>query len=209
MTSVDRAFALVVLSSAPVDRPSPPPAKLAHDQIEACRRGDRSALEAVFRAQAEGLARLLARIVGPRGEVEDLLQDTFAAAITSFPSFRGEASVKTWLHRIAIHTAYQHLRKPRVRREVQLVVEDVRESIVSVSPEHLERTRALYAHLDALDAPKRIAFVLFAIEEHTVAEIAALMGASKAATKSRIFWARRALMKRMKGDPLFASRGGT
>jgi RNA polymerase sigma-70 factor (ECF subfamily) len=202
------AWELIVVSSAPVDRPTPPPAKLGDEQLEACRRGDRAALEAVFRAHAEPLARLLTRIVGPRADVEDLLQDTFAEAITAFRRFRGEASVKTWLHRIAIHVAHQHLRRPRHRREVALEDADAiaSEPTAALAPEQRELARSLYEHLDTLDAAKRIALVLYAVEGHTVDEIAALTGASKTATRSRIFWARRALMKRMRRDPAFGER---
>jgi RNA polymerase sigma-70 factor (ECF subfamily) len=170
--------------------------------VEACRRGDRAALEVVFRAHAEPLARLLTRLVGPAADVEDLLQDTFAAAIAAFARFRGEASVKTWLHRIAIHVAHQHLRRPRHRREVALPDPDavIHDPAPSSTPEARELAQRLYAHLDALSASRRIALVLYAIEERSVAEIAVLMGASKAATRSRIFWARRALMRRMRAD---------
>lgn len=201
------AWELIVLSSAPEDRAAPASTGISPAQIEACRRGDRAAMEAVFRAHAEGLARLLTRIVGPSTEIEDLLQDTFAAAIPAFRTFRGEASIKTWLYRIAIHVAHQHLRRPRHRREVELPDADAvaREPAPSMTPEARELAARLYRHLDALDAPKRIALVLYAIEEHSIDEIAVFMGASKAATRSRIFWARRALMRRMRRDPLFAA----
>jgi RNA polymerase sigma-70 factor (ECF subfamily) len=199
-----RALQLIVMASSREDRTTPVSVPAA-SQVEACRRGDRAALEAVFRAHAHGLARLLTRIVGPSIDVEDLLQDTFAAAITAFPAFRGEASVKTWLYRVAINTAHQHLRRPRHRREVELVDADAipRDA---VDPALGELGAKLYAHLDTIDAPKRIALVLYAIEEHTVDEIAALMGASRTAIRSRIFWARRALMKRMRRDPAFEDR---
>jgi RNA polymerase sigma-70 factor (ECF subfamily) len=177
-------------------------------QIEACRRGDRSALDAVFRSHAESLARLLTRIVGPTIDVEDLLQDTFAEAIRSFPSFRGEASIKTWLHRIAIHVAHQHLRRPRHRREV-VVAEPPDVAFDPATPELREVTRRLYEYLDGLDATKRVALVLYAIEGHTVDEIAVLMRATKTATRSRIFWARRSLLRQMRRDPLFVTRGAT
>lgn len=181
----------------------------AADLVEACRRGDRAALEAVFRAHAEPLARLLTRIVGPSIDVEDLLQDTFAAAIPAFRNFRGEAAIKTWLHRIAVHVAHQHLRRPRHRREVELPDPDAvaRDAGPTSTPELRELTRRLYRHLDAIDATKRIALVLYAIEEHTVDEIAVLMGASKAATRSRIFWARRALLRSLRRDPQLAEGG--
>jgi RNA polymerase sigma-70 factor (ECF subfamily) len=201
-----RNFAgLLVLATSPVgdsDRHTPTASPV--DQIEACRRGDRAALEAVFRAHAPGLSRLLTRIVGPTAEVEDLLQDTFANAITAFPSFRGEASVKTWLHRIAIHVAHQHLRRPRHRREVELPDADALVAEAQRSAESRELAARLYEHLDVLDATKRIALVLYVIEGHTIDEIAALMRAGKAATRSRIFWARRALLKRLRKDDAFA-----
>jgi RNA polymerase sigma-70 factor (ECF subfamily) len=200
VTALRGAFELVLLSSVPEDKGGAAPAAVPVDQIEACRRGDRQALDAVFRAHAESLARLLRRLIGPSAEVEDLLQETFAAAITAFPKFRGEASVKTWLHRIAVHVAHQYLRRPRHRREVELIDEP---RGTEESPERRELARRLYALLDDLDAKKRIALVLYVIEEHSIDEIAALMGASKAATRSRILWARRKLMKRMRKDPGF------
>jgi RNA polymerase sigma-70 factor (ECF subfamily) len=177
-------------------------------QLDACRRGDRGALDAVFRAHAQDLARVLVRIVGPGAHVEDLLQDTFAEAITAFQRFRGEASVKTWLTRIAIHVAHQHLRRPRHRREIA-VDEPPEQSIEPITAEALAMSKKLYALLDELDAERRIALVLYAIEEHTAEEIAALMGASVTATRARIFRARRALMKAMRKDPAFAPRGAT
>jgi RNA polymerase sigma-70 factor, ECF subfamily len=201
-------FELLVLSSIREDDRRGPAPAIETDPIAACRRGDRGALDAVFRAHALGLARLLTRILGPSADVEDLLQETFAAAIGAFPRFRGEASVKTWLHRIAIHVARQDLRRPRHRREVELADAGEHEATTELSPERRELARRLYAHLDAIDATKRIALVLYVIEEHTVDEIAALMGASRAATRSRILWARRKLMRRMRRDPVFADFGG-
>ena len=208
--SLDCAWKLVLLSEHRRTEPSAGGVDQVDqvDQIRACRRGDRTALEAVFRAHADALARLLTRIVGPTVDVEDLLQDTFAASITAFRTFRGEASIKTWLHRIAINVAHQHLRRPRHRREVALADAEVHDHAApALDPDQRELARRLYEHLDAIDATKRIALVLYVIEERAVDEIAALMGASVAATRSRILWARRALMKRMRRDPMFAERG--
>lgn len=188
----------------PTERPRDP-CEVERTLVDACRRGDRAALDAVFRAHAELLARLLTRIVGPSADLEDLLQDTFTAAIAAFPEFRGEAAVKTWLYRIAIHTAHQHLRRPRHRREVLDETGD--RAGDAAGPEQRERARRLYQHLDALDTDKRIALVLYAIEGYTPDEIAAYTGASTTAARSRIFWARRALLKRLRRDPMFGGGG--
>jgi DNA-directed RNA polymerase specialized sigma24 family protein len=60
----------------------------------------------------------------------------------------------------------------------------------------------LEQHLRALGPKKRIAFVLHVFEGMPLEEVAALMGAGLAATKSRVFWARRELMARAARDPL-------
>ena len=187
--------------------PAAPAPGVSADLIDGCRRGDRAALDEVLRAHAEGLERLLTRLVGPQAEVEDLLQDTFSAAITAFSRFRGEASVKTWLHRIAVNVAHNHLRSPRHR--ALPLDEDTRAT--DESPEDQvargELSTRLYAHLDKLDARKRIALVLHVVEDLPVADIAAVMGASEAATKSRLFFARRALLRRLRRDPALSKRG--
>jgi RNA polymerase sigma-70 factor (ECF subfamily) len=200
------ALELIVMSSDITDRSRRTPAAPGEsaELVAACRRGDRHALEQVFRTHAPDLARLLTRIVGPSVDVEDLLQDTFAAAVTAFASFRGEAAVRTWLHRIAIHVAHQHLRRPRHRREVAMPDEEP--AAPDASPERRELSARLYAHLDALDSAKRVALVLYVIEGYTVDEIAVLVGASKTATRSRIFWGRRALLRALQRDPAFADR---
>lgn len=200
----------LVLSSAPSERSTPAPLHFTPDVIDACRRGDRHALDLVFRARAEILERLLARLVGPQADVEDLLQEPFAAASQAFPRFRGEASVRTWLHRIAVHIARHHLRQPRRRRDVPLDERTVESTAAPAAeaPVSPDLARRLYEHLDALDPVKRIALVLYVIEERSIAEIAALMGASQAAMKSRLFWARRALLRRLRRDPRFTEQRG-
>jgi RNA polymerase sigma-70 factor (ECF subfamily) len=179
------------------------------DLIEACRQGDRRALEAVFSAHAPHLERLLARLVGPSLEVEDLVQSTFVAAIGAFPRFRGEAQVRTWLARIAIRIAQERLRRAEHRRRGDLP--GLEESAADPHAPHGAEERGLDArrkvarlheHLEMIAPKKRIAFVLHVFEGHALEDVAALTGASLTATKSRVFWARRELLKRAGRDPI-------
>jgi RNA polymerase sigma-70 factor (ECF subfamily) len=178
------------------------------DQIEACRKGDRRALQAVFLAHAPYLERLLGRVVGSALEVEDLLQSTFLAAIHAFPRFRGEAQVRTWLARIAIRTAQDRLRSAAHRRRG--AVSDLEETddpraLLAISESALDMRRGmsrLNVHLQAIAPKKRIAFVLHVFEGLPLEEVAALVGASVTATKSRVFFARRELLKRAQRDPV-------
>jgi len=59
----------------------------------------------------------------------------------------------------------------------------------------------IHAHLSAIGLERRIAFILHVVEGRPIAEIAQIVGASSVAVKSRIFWARRALMARVRRDP--------
>ncbi|HWZ87399.1 MAG TPA: RNA polymerase sigma factor [Polyangiaceae bacterium] len=175
------------------------------DLVARCVRGDRRALEAVLRAQSPALERLLMRLTGRRSEVEDLLQNTFIAAIRAFPGFRGEASVRSWLTRLAITTFQDHLRQPERRRRAQLVLisdQDALPDATQVDREADARRRLarLATHLDAIAPKKRVAFVLHVVEGYSLEEVATLMNASRTATKSRVFWARRELLGRVSRD---------
>lgn len=168
--------------------------------LDACRRQDRAALEHVFSVEAPKLERTLSRIVGSRADVEDLLQKTLVVAIRNFPMFRGEASVRTWLTSIAVRIARDHVRRPL--RVLALVhnPEDPRPN-PEASMDGRQRWDAFEKTLGKLDAKKRIAFVLHVIEGRSMEEVAALTGATRAATKSRVLFARRKLLKLMKNDP--------
>jgi RNA polymerase sigma-70 factor, ECF subfamily len=177
------------------------------DEIEACRRGDRRALQAVFLAHAPYLERVLGRIVGSSLEVEDLLQSTFLAAIHAFPRFRGEAQVRTWLARIAIRTAHDRLRSAAHRRRAHLPdLEDEPDPTEAIdgesSVDSKRRVHRLHHHLESIAPKKRVAFVLHVFEGMPIEEVAALTGASVTATKSRVFWARREMVRRAQRDPL-------
>jgi RNA polymerase sigma-70 factor (ECF subfamily) len=176
------------------------------DLVEACRQGDRAALQVVFTEHAQFLERLLVRVVGRVDEVEDLLQMTFLAAMRAFPGFRGEARVRTWLSRIAVRTAQEHLRRPeRTRRARISLVEEICAGDEPRAPDRSLETKRLlqrlYHHLDAIAPKKRVAFVLHVFEGYPVEQVAALVGASLTATKSRVFWARRELLARARRDP--------
>jgi RNA polymerase sigma-70 factor, ECF subfamily len=175
------------------------------DLIEACRKGDKHALQQVLLAHSPYLERLLCRVAGSL-ETEDLLQMTFIAAIRAFPGFRGEAQVRTWLARIAVRIAQERLHRPERKRRVPWEHMDEPEPrATNASAERVledkQRLERLRHHMDAIAPKKRVAFVLHVFEGHPLDEVAALTGASITAVKSRVFWARRELLKRALRDP--------
>jgi RNA polymerase sigma factor (sigma-70 family) len=187
----------------------PPEDPAERDLIEACRRGERQALERVFTSHAPYLERVLTRVAGRSLDVEDLLQSTLMAAIEAFPRFRGEAQVRTWLARIAVHIAQDRLRSAyqRRRNHVPDLEASAGQTDAPLPDRELDlrrRLQRLELHLTALGPKKRIAFVLHVFEGMPLEQVAALMGAGLAATKSRVFWARRELLRRARRDPLLA-----
>jgi RNA polymerase sigma-70 factor, ECF subfamily len=178
---------------------------------DACRAGDRDALDRFFRDHAGRVERVISRVVGPTPDLEDLVQATFIEAIRSFPAYRGEASMASWVTRIAIHVSYHHLRRG-VRRFVSLEVLPTAGDDRHVAPapdgelDTRRVTARLHALLDKIKPKKRVAFVLYAIEGYTVEEIAAYTGASATAVKSRLFFARRELQGLVKADPDLVER---
>lgn len=174
--------------------------------IEACRHGERAALSRVFRRESPFLERVLFRVVGPSSDLEDLLQQTLEHAIRAFPAFRGEASVRTWLTRIAVRTALHHLKHPAQRRRAALeVIEGGLSEVANSRPAHevdaRAKLRVLYEHLGKLDPKHHTAFVLYQVEGRSMEEVAALMDSGVSTTKSRVMWARRKLFARLAKDP--------
>ena len=175
------------------------------EEIAACRKGDRAALERVLRANVPAIEKLLARMIGPGADLEDLLQATLMATVAAFPRYRAEASVRTWMSRIAVNTVRQHLRRPERRRRVAL--ELVPDQHIDDAPDadraadHRAGLERLFHHLGKIGIKKRLAFVLHVVEGYPMDEVAALTDASVSATKSRVFWARRALLASARKDP--------
>jgi RNA polymerase sigma-70 factor (ECF subfamily) len=178
-----------------------PPAVTADDpaMVAGCRAGEASSLEQFFVTHVRYVERVIARLTGPTPDLEDLVQTTFIQAFQSFGRYRGEASLKTWVTRIAVHVSLNQLRAG-VRRRVSLqLVPDLalpgdpaRAADAELSTQQL--ARRLYELLDRLSPKKRVAFLLYTVEEYSLEEVAALTGASRSAAKSRIWFARRELL---------------
>jgi RNA polymerase sigma-70 factor, ECF subfamily len=191
-----------------VPRPVAPPPVLADERtlVAGCRAGDRASLDRFFRTYVSYVERVIARLLGPTSDLQDLVQSTFIEAIQSFDRYRGEASLRTWVTRIAVHVSMHQLRAG-VRRHMPLeLVAPFPELAAPGWPADVQLSvrqlaRQLHDLLDRLAPKKRVAFLLYTVEEYPVEEVAALTGASRAATKSRIWFARRELLAAVRRRP--------
>ncbi|MEO1411748.1 MAG: RNA polymerase sigma factor [Bacteroidota bacterium] len=82
-------------------------------QLDRAARGDINAFQELFKTFQEELKTYLFRLLASRADAEDLTHDTFIRAFDKVASFRGEASFKTWVFRIATNLAYKALSKRR------------------------------------------------------------------------------------------------
>jgi RNA polymerase sigma-70 factor (ECF subfamily) len=178
--------------------------------IDAARAGDHAAFATLYHRHAGWVFARLTRLVGPGHEREDLLQQVFLELHRSLPAYRGEASLTTFLHRITVHVALDHLRR-RGRRPVAYAAEALDELIDGhPTPEERARRRDELRHvlelLERLKPVKRVAFVLVAVEGLSLDDAAAIVGANTPAVKQRVLHARRELVALVEREEQDAAR---
>ena len=173
--------------------------------IAAARQGDGAAFTRLFRLHADAVRTRITRLVGQVAERDDLVQKVFIALYRGLPTYRGEARLSTYLHRVAVNIAYDHLRgRRRWADSAGLPDDEALGEPVSTTLENQVAARAdlarLPALLDHLTAKQRIAFVLVAVEGCSLAEAGALIGVPVDTVKQRALNARRELLARLAAE---------
>jgi RNA polymerase sigma-70 factor (ECF subfamily) len=175
------------------------------DLAAAIRGGDQHAFALLMRRMNRPLYRTARSILRDDGEAEDALQDAYLQAFRGIHAWRGDATLKTWLTRIVVNEAIARSRKSR-RRAAVIVLhgadgadgeEPQAGDAEANTPEQPEQSAlraqlraALEGSIDALPEAFRTVFVLRAVEEMGVDEVAACLGIPEATVRSRFFRAR-------------------
>lgn len=150
--------------------------------------GDRAAGERLVAEQYPRIYRLLRHLTGAVEVAEDLTQQTFLRAWQALASFRGEASLGTWLHRIAYHEYTHWLRARRDHAPLEAAGEVPDQQAAS----RLEAV-LLRGALDRLSPEHREAFLLYHVQGLSVTEVPLVVEAPPGTVKSRLFHARQRL----------------
>lgn len=169
--------------------------------------GDALAMEELARRELPRVQGLLRRLLGPRNDLEDLVQTVFLELCRSLPGFRGESNISTFVGGIAVRVARRAMRPAawfRLRGAMpeQPPASPDRPHENAVAAEQLRR---LEHTLSKLKPDKRVAFVLWALEGHDVPVVAEMTGATVAATRSRIYYAQKELRALASNDPYLRS----
>ena len=168
------------------------------DLLRAHVEGDPEAFGVLFGRHRDRLWAVALRTMGNPEDAADGLQDGLVAAYRRAGSFRGEAAVTTWLHRVVVNACLDRIRAARSRRAEPLP-DDLEEyerrgSLSSAAPEAEDpaeiavggdRRRAVIAALGTLPAEQRAALVLVDMEGYPVAEAAEILGCAVGTVKSR------------------------
>ena len=152
--------------------------------------GDAGAARALYDAHVDRVYRLAFRLVGEDDAARDITQDTFIRAFERLGEFRGEASLATWLHRIAFSVAANALRKSRRRDEREGPLHD---DIVAMTNERRaepDLKGRLAAAIDGLPEGCRVVFLMHDVEGYTHEEIGAALGIQSGTSKAQLFRAR-------------------
>ena len=198
------ASALSLVRSAQTSHPSGIAAREPAGEdalVDRARRGDVDAFEQLYRLHAGRVYALCLRLAGEPVEARELVQDTFVHAWEALPRFRGESSLTTWLHRIAVNVLLERRRGDRRRAARVSLVED--EDDVErapgaegfVAPTDIATAIDLERAIAALPPGVRRAFVLHEVEGYTHEEVAGMTGLATGTLRAQLHRARQLLIK--------------
>ena len=172
--------------------------------VRRVQRGDSAAFDLLVRKYQHRVAALVGRYVRDWSECQDVAQETFIRAYRAIGNFRGDAQFYTWLHRIAVNTAKNHLvahnRRPPTddidagdaeQYDLGIRLRDTDTPEREAMREELERT--VMKAVDGLPEELRVAITLREVDGLSYEEIAQKMDCPIGTVRSRIFRAREAI----------------
>lgn len=175
--------------------------------VVAARAGEPWAQEALFRRHAPRMNGLAFRVMGRDDEIDDLVQETFIAALSSLDRLEKPDAFASWLSGILVRQAYKKIRRRRMLARLGLgraaLAIDAEELVATTAtPERAAELAALYSVIESMPADLRVPLVLHRVEGLGLEEVATLMEVSLATVKRRIAEAHGLLEDR------FGKRGG-
>jgi RNA polymerase sigma-70 factor, ECF subfamily len=181
--------------------------KLDPDLIAQGKLGDQAAIAELFSRHYPSSLRV-ARGILRSDESEDAVQVAYSSAFQHLHSFRGEACFKTWITRIVVNCCLLRLREAR-RRVTWVNLEDLRggrrpDLLASKAPSPEEATwrqeidSAFSEAVSTLPKPLREVYTLYSVSGLSLREVAATLGLTVPATKTRLFRARAGVRLRLK-----------
>jgi RNA polymerase sigma-70 factor, ECF subfamily len=161
-------------------------------------RGDARSFDVLYARHRRYVLTCVTKLLGAGPDREDVIQDVFLQLYRALPSFRGDASLSTFLRRITMNVAFDHLRR-RCRHQRVDYDSDALDAAVDArqDPEQHSSARqqlqSLLHHLDGIALDKRRALMLVAVAGLSLNQAAAQLGTNAERVKQRVVRARREL----------------
>ena len=172
---------------------------LSEDElVDRARRGNVDAFEQLYRVHSGRVFALCLRLAGEPVEARELVQDVFVRAWEALPRFRAEASLTTWLHRIAVNAMLERRRSERRRTSRVTLVDDEEDGDflgAAVPAADVGTAIDLERAIASLPPGVRRAFVLHDVEGYTHEEIAGMTGLASGTLRAQLHRARQLLMR--------------
>ena len=172
------------------------------------RGGDKQAFNLLVEKYQYRIRSLISRLIADSSEQEDIVQETFIKAYRAIGRFRGDSAFYTWLYRIAVNTAKNHLASNRRRPPTQDI--EINGEVPLRTPERLIETNtpevilqndqlveAIRKAIRGLPQELRQAITLRELEGLSYEDIAEAMGCPIGTVRSRIFRAREVIQTAM------------
>ncbi len=178
--------------------------------VEKSQRGDKKAFAMLVEKYQRRLTRLLSRMVRDQSEIEDIVQDSFIKAYRAINNFRGDSAFYTWLYRIGINTAKNHLvklgKRPKAMNDIEIEeIEnfgDAQDLRNLETPENSMANKEIVASvnqtIETLPDKLKEAIQLREMDGLSYEEISDLMNCPIGTVRSRIFRAREAIAEKLK-----------
>ena len=190
--------------------PKNPEREIDQVLVEKAQKGDKQAFGVLLEKYNKKLFRLLSRMVRDQSEIEDIVQDSFIKAYRAINNFRGDSAFYTWLYRIGVNTAKNHLmalsRRPKAMNDVELEdienFDDAGDLRSYETPESALMTKEIAATvnetIEQLPEELKSAITLREIDGLSYEEIAEIMDCPIGTVRSRIFRARESIAEKLK-----------
>lgn len=183
--------------------------------VERVQKGDRRAFDLLVRKYQHKVIALVSRYTNSYAESEDIAQEAFIRAWRAINSFRGDSAFYTWMYKIAVNTAKNHLvamgRRPPsgdIDAEDAAFAPGAERMQEMATPERelmrQEIEQTVFATVQALPEELRTAITLREVDGLSYEEIAESMGCPIGTVRSRIFRAREAIDEKLR--PLLSDR---
>lgn len=155
--------------------------------VAGCKDGDESSRRRLYEASHQNVYRLMVRMVG-LADAADLTQQVFLQVFERIGQFSGRSKVNTWIYRIAVNEALQHLRRGK-RSKVRILEQEPMDRSRS-SEEKSDEKELLEQALSRLEPELRSTFLLREVEGLSYTEIAQSLGIPQGTVGSRLNRAR-------------------